>query len=58
MSGNNHQYAFFLGCIAPNRYPGIEAAAIRTSKNVGIDLLPREGRKLLPGTGCVRFDST
>lgn len=51
------KYGFFLGCIAPLRYPGIEKATRVIFKEMGFDLVDLDGAGCCPAPGVVRsFD--
>lgn len=52
------KYALFLGCVIPNRYPGIEAATREIFKRLNVSLLDLEGASCCPAPGVVgSFDA-
>jgi len=51
------KYAFFLGCIMPLRYPGIESSTREVFKTLGVDLVDMQGASCCPAPGVMRsFD--
>jgi len=45
------EYAYFLGCITPNRYPGIEVSTIKVLKRFGIETRDLNGASCCPAPG-------
>lgn len=48
------KYGFFLGCVAPNRYPMIEASIRAVFEHLGAELYELEGASCCPAPGVFR----
>ena len=53
------KYGFFLGCIMPLRYPGIESSTRAVFDALGVELVDMQGASCCPAPGVTRsFDQT
>jgi heterodisulfide reductase subunit B len=51
------KYGFFLGCIMPLRYPGIESSSRAVMDSLGVELVDMQGASCCPAPGVMRsFD--
>jgi len=48
------KYAFFLGCIAPLRYPGIESSTRAVFKALGVELVDLKDANCCPAPGVIK----
>ncbi|MCL2142752.1 MAG: CoB--CoM heterodisulfide reductase subunit B [Methanomassiliicoccaceae archaeon] len=48
------KYAFFLGCIAPLRYPGIERSTRDVCKALGVELVDLKDASCCPAPGVIK----